>query len=393
MKTIPVRIATLFLCFSIYPVFPNALLQDVPRLTQEQSEWCWVATAKMTLDYYNKSPFMSQTDIAKYALGGVALNVPGYLGPGGPSGQKSVQTTLSQKKSLESTWTLGLLSMSDFAGAILGSRPVFVGVSYLSSSGSGHIVLGVGFDTQNGTNTNIGSANEITNVWYNDPETGTRLGKSFAAMRKNTDWEWDETLRLVTDGPTPPTGMHDNVFIENFTYNYYYPFTSKTATGRFYSNEVPVDHCYTFNWSIAFNHASGQYTAQSATLSGSDQSTWTISPFNLPTGYSWTLHPTGAVMGNLRVNCTDNGGYAHSDEKAVLFYSSGHYPVDVLYENKTTSTSQTDVKAHNWIGIQNDNLNAGTSINFRAGNAISIFDGTTIGNGATVNLSVEPSLR
>jgi hypothetical protein len=98
-------------------------------------------------------------------------------------------------------------------------------------------------------------------------------------------------------------------------------------------------------------------------------------------------------MGNLNVNCTDNAGYAHSDQKAILFYPSGSYPIDVLYESQTTSTSQSDVKAHNWIGLQNDNLNAGTSINFRAGNSLSIFDGTTIGNGAVVQLNIEPGLR
>ncbi|HLP40006.1 MAG TPA: hypothetical protein VK465_00745 [Fibrobacteria bacterium] len=105
------------------------------------------------------------------------------------------------------------------------------------------------------------------------------------------------------------------------------------------------------------------------------------------------LHSTGVVMGNLRVSCTDDAGYEHSDEQAVLYYPSEYYPIDVVYENQTTSTSQADVKAHNWIGIQNVNLNEGTTINFRAGNAISIFDGTSIGNGATVNLSVDPSLR
>ena len=286
--------------------------------------------------------------------------------------------------------------MGDFSAAILKGRPIDVGVSWLSDpNGSGHIVLAVGFDTKDGTNANIGPSpkNEITNVFYHDPADGLTGKKSFAAMRQNGDWIWYETLRLGTDGPTPPTGIHDRVSIDNFTYSYVYPFTAKTALSKFYSNVVPKDHCYSFNWSIGFSHASGEFIAKSATISGTDQSTWTISPFNLPTGYAWNYHATGAVSGNLKVSCKDNKGYDHSDAKSILFYPSNFYPVDVLYENKTTSTTQADVKAHNWIGISKDNLNSGTKTHFKAGTSITLLDGTTISNGSTVTLTIDPSLK
>lgn len=394
MRSLLYRIAALCLCLIVSSVHSNALLPEVPRLTQQMPNWCWIGTTKMVLDYYNRGALKTQTDICKHAMGGQTLDLPGAL-TGGPASQKAVDVIIKDLKSINSTYTAGVLSMSDFASSILGSKPIFIGYAYFSGGNVGHAVVGVGFDTQNGSNTNIGPApaNEITAVFFNDPGDGTRSKRSFAVLRKNSQWEWKQTLRPTTAGPTPPVGIHDKVVIENFTYQYIHPFTTKTAFAKFYSVEVPVDHCYSFNWPLGFLHSGGEYTARSGTVNGTDQSTWSISPFDLPAGYAWKFHPEGAVNGNLKVNCTDNSGYNHSDAKSVLFYPSGYYPLDVLYENKTTSSQQSDVKAHNWIGMQSDNLNSGTKIKFRAGSSLAVYDGVNIGNGSIVDFIIDPSLR
>ncbi len=384
---------TLLVCGLTSSIFSNALI-TTPKYTQENPQWCWIATTKMALDYYKLLPSKTQSEICTYSMGSIQ-DVPGWLS-NGPFAQKAIDAMLKGLKNLDSKWDGGVLSMADFAAAILKGRPIFIG-SANDINTIGHVVLSVGFDTKDGSNV-VTTTNPITAVYYNDPFNGKTVQKDFAVLRQATNkngitWVWTQTLRLATDGPVPPVAINDHVDITAFTYNYFYPFTSKSASTVFTSNVVPADHCYSFNWALSFNHASGTYTAQSGVVTGTDQSTWTISPFNLPTGYSWVYHPTGAVPGTLSVSCTDNKGFPHSDQRAVLFYPSNYYPVDVVYENMTTSTTQADVKAHNWIGISKDNLNSGTRVNFRAGTSITIFDETTISNGSAVILSIEPSLQ
>ncbi len=150
-----------------------------------------------------------------------------------------------------------------------------------------------------------------------------------------------------------------------------------------------------WNWKLIFPHSDGDCTVASWTESSSKlQSTWNIPNFVLPAGYQWKYNFNGNIPGRVEVLVNDNAGPpAHEDAINVLYKPSVTYPGTVVYENSTVSNTLPEVKAHESIITQYDQILPGGNITFKSGERITINDGITIQNGSTTNFVIDPSIR
>jgi len=68
-------------------------------------------------------------------------------------------------------------------------------------------------------------------------------------------------------------------------------------------------------------------------------------------------------------------------------------PLNITYENVNVSTPQANVEARNSVTVRSDAINTGASVYIGAGNAVNMYDGVAVQNGATMSIAVDPALR
>lgn len=270
-------------------------------------------------------------------------------------------------------------------------RPIIAAVAIDKGTGVYlHDVLIKGYTGLSGSN--------MENVIFNNPEDGgNRQVLSYANfLRTNNSWAWYETLRLVTNPRQPiQTGFYDWCRIYDGGTTTITPSTiSLSYTAGFGSVETPPAHPVSWSWKLVFIHTTGECIAQSWTSNSTTSPvTWNISGFSLPSGYQWYYNYDGIIPGRVELNLLDSDGVPHYDAINVTYAPTNQYPGFVIYEDNTVSSSQPEVKAHQMIMAQNDQILSGGNITCRAGDRIDIKDGITIQNGGTTNFVVDPSIR
>ncbi len=174
---------------------PSAFAQwrnlSVPLVTQEHSQWCWAGSSKAILNDYNKNP--SQCQIVNwafglnYACGNGTFDWNSYANrPNSMYGSSgSVQNILkywgvpNNAYSIASSW-------SAVVSDINANRP-FV-IRYGRTSGGGHIMVGTGYETYNGSNDVY-----IMNPWPGEGKTYRTYNSAVSAL----DHKWTHTQRMT----------------------------------------------------------------------------------------------------------------------------------------------------------------------------------------------------
>lgn len=183
------------LMLSIPAAFAQWKTLSVPLTTQEHSQWCWSASSKAILNYYSKTP--SQCQIVNWAFGlnyacgntnfywNSYANQPNNMyGSGG-----SVQNILSAWGVPNGAYNTAS-SWSSVVYDINANRP-FV-MRYGWTNGGGHIMVGRGYETYNGT-----SYIYIMDPWPGEGQTWRTYKSAVAAY----DHRWTHTQRMNISRP------------------------------------------------------------------------------------------------------------------------------------------------------------------------------------------------
>ncbi|HEX8610402.1 MAG TPA: C39 family peptidase [Telluria sp.] len=185
---------------SLLLALPAAMAQwrtlNVPLTTQEHSQWCWSASSKAVLNYYNKTP--SQCQIVNWAFGLNYACGNTYFNWNSPANQPnnmygsngSVQNILKAWGVANGAYSVAS-SWSSVVSDINANRP-FV-MRYGWSNGGGHIMVGRGYETANGVN----------NVYIMDPWPGEgQTYRTYNSAVSASDHRWTHTQRMSINGPT-----------------------------------------------------------------------------------------------------------------------------------------------------------------------------------------------
>jgi hypothetical protein len=163
---------------------------SVPLTTQEHSQWCWSASSKAVLNYYSRTP--SQCQIVNwafginYACGNSTFNWNSYAnqpnsmyGSGG-----SVQSILNAWGVPNNAYNWAS-SWNSVVWDINNNRP-FV-MRYGWTNGGGHIMVGRGYETWNGSNY----------VYIMDPWPGEgQTWRTYSSAVSSWDHNWTHTQRM-----------------------------------------------------------------------------------------------------------------------------------------------------------------------------------------------------
>ena len=172
-------------------VFAQWRTLSVPLVTQEHSQWCWAGSSKAVLNYYAKTP--SQCQIVNWAYGlnyacgnttfdwNSNANQPNSMY--GSSG--SVQNILAHWGVPNNAYSVAS-SWSSVVSDINANRP-FV-IRYGWTNGGGHIMVGTGYETYNGTNYVY-----IMNPWPGEGNTY----RTYASAVSASDHKWTHTQRMT----------------------------------------------------------------------------------------------------------------------------------------------------------------------------------------------------
>jgi hypothetical protein len=173
---------------------PSAFAQwrtlNVPLVTQEHSQWCWAGSSKAVLNYYNRTP--SQCQIVNwaygisYACGNTTFNWNSYANrPNNMYGTSGSVQNILAAWGVPNTAINNYLSWNSVVNEINGNRP-FV-IRYGWTNGGGHIMVGRGYETYNGTNYIY-----IMNPWPGEGQTY----RTFASAVSAYDHNWTHTQRM-----------------------------------------------------------------------------------------------------------------------------------------------------------------------------------------------------
>jgi len=173
---------------------PAAMAQwrtlSVPLTTQEHSNWCWAASSKAVLSYYQKTP--SQCQIVNwafglnYACGNTNFNWSSYANQ-----PNSMYGTNGSVQNILNAWGVSngaynyASSWSSVQWDINANRP-FV-IRYGWTNGGGHIMVGRGYETYNGVNYIY-----IMNPWPGEGQTYRTYSSAVSAY----DHRWTHTQRM-----------------------------------------------------------------------------------------------------------------------------------------------------------------------------------------------------
>jgi len=386
-------IASLLLSILIVSDIFTMTDMNIATYRQWGNNTCWAATCKMILDAY-KYP-KTETDIRNWAFP-----------PNGQDVKNEIYgTTISCDRVLENfsayyihvnygyfdQWN-SYLTKGEIITEINARRPILTGWRDLFLL-AGHMVLIRGF-------TGSGLLGDLGNVIFNNPSDGLRTVQSYEWFCQHTTtnpdhiWNFTDWLKMTVGAKDPiPLGDGPNelVKIESGTYTITQSPQSLTYTAKKYGAHVPIR----WKWQLVFVSTTGDCVVASWTNTNSNfASTWNIPNFTLPLGYQWVYNFDGKIPGRIELIVDDNAGQpSHEHALTVIYTPQSLYSGYLIYENKTISNSQPDVKAHQRIFALNDKFNSGGNISLRAGEAINIGDGITVRNGSVVNFKIEPPLR
>jgi len=155
----------------------------VVKLKQEQTNWCWAASARM-IGVYKGTTSLSQCDIVKKTL---------PLPPGCPNlGATDNEVRSALTKAGLPNWTnyTGMLAMTTIINQINANKPVEYDYKYTNST-SKHVVVITGY-------WNDSSVSDSGYLYYNDPWTGINVGKSWLNLKSNNDWTASFTVYNIS---------------------------------------------------------------------------------------------------------------------------------------------------------------------------------------------------
>jgi hypothetical protein len=175
---------------SALPAWAQWRTLSVPLVTQEHSQWCWSASSKAVLNYYYATP--SQCQIVNwayginYACGNATFNWNSYANqPNSMYGSNgSVQGILNAWGVSNNAYNWAS-SWSSVVWDINNNRP-FV-MRYGWTNGGGHILVGRGYETYNGSNY----------VYIMDPWPGEgQTWRTYSSAVSAWDHNWTHTQRM-----------------------------------------------------------------------------------------------------------------------------------------------------------------------------------------------------
>ncbi len=182
--------------------FADGIL-NVPETFQEHSQWCWDASSKANLDYYEAG--VSQCTIANWKLGrsDCCGNTDFYW-----HHSCNIPNTMTATRDVHAHWGVNGdvryygLSQETVTSEIDAGRPFIMGFAW--SGGGGHILSGRGI---------MGD-----NVYYMDPWLGNGYTIStYSWVLNGTGHTWVQSLQLSTNLSSCPVCPADGV-INDVTY-------------------------------------------------------------------------------------------------------------------------------------------------------------------------------
>ena len=184
--------ASLLLAFQ--SAYAQSRTLNIPLVTQEHSQWCWAGSSKAVLNFYLQNP--SQCQIVNwafglnYACGNTNFNWSSNANqPNNMYGSNgSVQNILKAWNVPNTAYSVAS-SWNSVISDINANRP-FV-IRYGWSSGGGHIMVGRGYETANGTNYLY-----IMNPWPGEGQTYRSYNSAVSA----SDHQWTHTQRMNING-------------------------------------------------------------------------------------------------------------------------------------------------------------------------------------------------
>jgi hypothetical protein len=121
-------------------------LLNVPRIRQEQTEWCWAAAADMVLDFYGQ-PVVTQCDLANNLFPGQNC----CANPGGAACNQGVEVRDIRRlyilRNLTATRISRSVSFRRLRNEIDAGRPIEV--AFFWSGGGGHVAIVRGYREDN----------------------------------------------------------------------------------------------------------------------------------------------------------------------------------------------------------------------------------------------------
>jgi hypothetical protein len=180
---------------------------NVPEVTQEQDQWCWVGTSKCILDYYDFS--ISQCQIAEYTRTVATWHDFGNVNccntPGGEcnywnynwGSDGSIEDILEHFGDIQNYGYSSFLTTSKSTEEISANRPFVIRWGW--TSGGGHFIIGHGIENN-------------STFYYMDPWFGEGLKIStYEWVKSNSSHNWTHTNILTTSPSTAiETDFTDN---------------------------------------------------------------------------------------------------------------------------------------------------------------------------------------
>ena len=175
---------------------------DVPTVYQEQTNWCWAASSKCVLEYYDFKH--SQCEIADYVRQNDTLHDLGDTPccnvlnecnksaafNGGP-GSGSLQDILVHFGKIPNDVTAKCLTLPKIEEHIREDCPIIIRREKLSNSTSGHAMVIFGI---------VANVTYCEMIWVMDPEKGKRL-LFYDSLQEDFEYKWSHTITL-TASPT-----------------------------------------------------------------------------------------------------------------------------------------------------------------------------------------------
>jgi hypothetical protein len=359
----------------------NATGLIVPIVGQPGTYACWAGACDMLLQFYGNAPNVN----GLYYYGTHSYDtVNGLCCPAVTQDLKDMHDLLAYNNptlnvpsaacnspcddSCFCTNNQGSVLEDDLNNDLTDKKPV---LAIIRDNRAGHVVLVVGLD-----------ANHI--LTYNDPWDVSQQTITYDDFCDNGDiWFWAK--HLVPDSGSPvgqiPVGPPCDISICCGPTNFTYQGSNLPYKAVITCTVQPPSQ---WNWSLSFNYEGGVYKY---TYNGS--SSWTVSPFSLPTtGYKWIYNDSGLVTGIVQVSA---GGY--SGWEAVTYTPKTVIPSSIIFANQTVSSSHADVNAHYSIQLSNDQITSTGAVNFKAGRSITILPETKILSGGKVKITIDPTLQ
>jgi len=143
---------------------------DVPRATQQQSNWCWATSGLMIAQYYHRNS-VGVTECA------VVQAIVGIGCPNVAATDSQVTQTLGWFGFAYSKAS-GAPTMTTVKAQIDASQPMGYDYAYVSASGK-HVVVVTGY---------YFDVNGSGSVYWNDPADDLNKGSNYAAFVSNSTW-------------------------------------------------------------------------------------------------------------------------------------------------------------------------------------------------------------